>query len=434
MASTLTDIFRVLKEIRDKESPSVGLAVRRGSTVVDLRDVTASLNNLLTELQSQSTTLSTLALQTAVDGVEGLLTTIRNNADGVEALLTTIRNNADGVEALLTTIDTDVGVTAQVRLPAIEVLLTTIRDNADGVEGILTTIDADTGAMTIDLAAIETLITAGNVDLAAMEALLITIRDNADGVEGILTTIDADTGAMVIDLAAIEVLLTTIRNNADGVEAGQTTNHGKLDDIISALNSPNASGDEWLGKISGSLSALEAINQDIEDALKQPITGLDWGGLILIDTTAQLVLLATIDADTNAVRNSTDAIEAVAEEDESDVFNNSIIDTHTTCTIRPAVAETLKIVGLDLTNDTATARTAIVYLSNGTVHTRIQLVPSLGAAGGAFLFGPDSEIEIRRDLFIRIVFSAAADASGYSIDYGHINLVGQTDPVFTSIA
>lgn len=43
------------------------------------------------------------------------------------------------------------------------------------IKSLLTTIDADTGAMATDLAALETLVTAGNVDLAAIEVLLTTL-------------------------------------------------------------------------------------------------------------------------------------------------------------------------------------------------------------------------------------------------------------------
>lgn len=72
------------------------------------------------------------------DGVEGLLTTIRDNADTVEALLTSLGGYTDGVEGLLTT----------------------IRDNADqlegytdGIEALLTTIAGKDFATQTTLAA-----------------------------------------------------------------------------------------------------------------------------------------------------------------------------------------------------------------------------------------------------------------------------------------
>ena len=59
------------------------------------------------------------------------------------------------------------------------------------------TIDSDTNDIKTDMAAIEVLLTAANVDHAANEVLL--------------TGIDADTNAIKVDMAAIEVLLTAAK-------------------------------------------------------------------------------------------------------------------------------------------------------------------------------------------------------------------------------
>lgn len=79
--------------------------------------------------------------------------------------------------------------------------------DSDG-NALLGTIDADTGsilldtnAMVVDLAAIEVLITAGNIDLAAMEALLITI--------------DADTSVIAGDTTSIDSILTALSKAED---------------------------------------------------------------------------------------------------------------------------------------------------------------------------------------------------------------------------
>ena len=69
-----------------------------------------------------------------------------------------------------------------------------VTNNANQV--LLGTIDSDTNDIKTDMAAIEILLTAANVDHAANEVLL--------------TGIDADTNAIKIDLAAIEVLETAI--------------------------------------------------------------------------------------------------------------------------------------------------------------------------------------------------------------------------------
>lgn len=133
------------------------------------------------------------------------------------------------IDALLTTMDADTSA-MRTDLAAIEVLITSSNALLTGGNAILTTIDADTGAMRVDLAAIEVLITSTN---------------------SLLTTIDADTGAMVIDLAAIEVLNTT--NNASLV-----TIEAVLDTI--EVNTQASGGSTVAGSlISGGLSVAAAM-------------------------------------------------------------------------------------------------------------------------------------------------------------------------------
>lgn len=82
---------------------------------------------LLPEIQAIKT--NTDQLEGFTDGIEGLLTTIRDNADQVEALLTALGGNTDQVESLL--------ITIRDNADQMEAFLTTIRDNADSVEAKL---------------------------------------------------------------------------------------------------------------------------------------------------------------------------------------------------------------------------------------------------------------------------------------------------------
>ena len=77
-------------------------------------------------------------------------------------------------------------------------------------------------AMVVDLAAMETLLTAANVDHAANEVLL--------------TGIDADTDAIKTDMAAIEVLLTAANVDHAANEALLTTIDSDTNDTKNALN------------------------------------------------------------------------------------------------------------------------------------------------------------------------------------------------------
>tara|TARA_R100000008_G_scaffold1947_1_gene1610 strand:+ start:13608 stop:14462 length:855 start_codon:yes stop_codon:yes gene_type:complete len=90
----------------------------------------------------------------------------------------------------------------------------TIIGHVDGIETLLGTIDADTNDIKTDMAAIEVLLTAANVDHAANEVLL--------------TGIDADTNDIKTDIAALEVLVTATNSKIDTLDA-------VVDNVLTAL-------------------------------------------------------------------------------------------------------------------------------------------------------------------------------------------------------
>ena len=112
-----------------------------------------------------------------------------------------------------------------VDLAAIEVLLTAANVDHAANEVLLGTIDADTNAIKVDMAAIEVLLTAANVDHAANEVLL--------------TGIDADTNAIKVDMAAIEVLLTAANVDHAANEVLLGTIDSDTNDIKTATESSN---------------------------------------------------------------------------------------------------------------------------------------------------------------------------------------------------
>ena len=71
---------------------------------------------------------------------------------------------------------------------------------------LLTTIDTDTGAMVTDLAAIEVLLTAANVDHAANEVLLTTIAGDTTSLDGKVTA--CNTGAVVLSSGTVTTVST----------------------------------------------------------------------------------------------------------------------------------------------------------------------------------------------------------------------------------
>lgn len=132
-----------------------------------------------------------------------------------------------------------------VDLAALEVLSTAANVDLAAIEVLLGTIDSDTGAAATDLAAIEVLITAGNVDLAALETLITAGNVDLAAVEVLLGTIDADTGAAATDLAAIEVLIAAgnvdlaaievLLGTIDGDTGNTATATGNRDEVLSVM-------------------------------------------------------------------------------------------------------------------------------------------------------------------------------------------------------
>ena len=129
--------------------------------------------------------------------------TIIGHVDGIETLITSTNSKIDTLDA--------VQDNALTKLGEIETT-----NNANQV--LLGTIDADTDAIKTDMAAIEVLLTAANVDHAANEALL--------------TTIDSDTNDIKTDMAAIEVLLTAANVDHDAIETATEASQASLADMI----------------------------------------------------------------------------------------------------------------------------------------------------------------------------------------------------------
>ena len=129
----------------------------------------------------------------------------------------TIIGHVDGVETLLGTIDSDTN-DIKTDMAAIEVLLTAANVDHAANEVLLTGIDEDTNAIKVDMAAIEVLLTAANVDHAANEALL--------------TTIDSDTNDIKTDIAALEVLSTAANVDLAEIEVATEASQAALEKML----------------------------------------------------------------------------------------------------------------------------------------------------------------------------------------------------------
>ncbi len=466
MATPHEEFFRLVREIRDtlvKKDQSVVAIPRSSKTVVDFTNLTASLNNLLSELQTQTTTLSTLALQSAVDGIEALLATIDADTgamvvdlDAIETLITAGNVDLAALETLLTASNVDLAaietlITAgNVDLAALEVLITTANADIAQIDTTLsiansnraanqTANQTDFDAMVTDLAAIEVLITAGNVDLAAIEALLITIDADtgnigAQNLEATQQDLKTQLVAANVDLAAIEALITTANSNR---ASNQTANQTDFDAIVVDL----AAMEVLLAAIdantdpSGGSSALVSGGSTV--AASMISGGLSVAGALVSGGAS--VLVATSSGDILA--DIAEDMRTVLENATGDVLIGAVASGDTTFTIRPSTGQRVAIESLQIFNNHATlTRVFEFFWSDGTNH-----VPMLPATvsitsqnkamiGSSFHNSHVQRYILTRNKFLRVVADGAADANEFDITCAFETLVGTNAPTFTSIA
>ena len=167
-----------------------------------------------------------------VDGVETLLGTIDSDTDAIKTAVELLDNAVDGnylnVNANIAGTDFVGGagaVAAGVQrvtlasddpavtdLAAIEVLLTAANVDHAANEVLLTGIDADTDAIKTDMAAVEVLLTAANVDHAANEALLTTIDSDTNDIK---TATEASQAALEKMLYGTALAVTAVHGGSD---------------------------------------------------------------------------------------------------------------------------------------------------------------------------------------------------------------------------
>lgn len=333
MATTREQFFKVLKDISAQldrlERPSLIVHGGRRKTVVS----TLALENLLTTL---NTTLSLLltafnaedfASETSLVAQGGVdsrtFSDIVNQLIGVNARTAETRDNvATGnidlaaIEVLITAGNVDLAA-IEVDLAAIEVLITAGNVDLAAMESLLTTIDLDTDAMATDLAAIETLLTtidgdtsAINVDIAAIEILNTTSRDH-------LAAIESDTGPMQVDIAAIEVLLTTIDSVLDSMNSKLNT----IDSIDYFLSGDTTDGGDLLNELQSidqNWNILSVNQLNLAAILTAVLNNATSGRQDTMNTH-----LAAIETDTGEIAVDTAALEVLS------IVNTKQITNHT---------------------------------------------------------------------------------------------------------
>ena len=168
----------------------------------------------------------------ALGGADGDYVAFQMNADG--ALYVDVANGGvlesavDGLETLLTGIDADTDA-IKTDAAAIEVLLTAANVDHAANEALLTTIDEDTNAIKGHVDGIETLITSTNSKIDTFDAVLDNILTKNTEIDTVLDTIKVDTEAIetavelldnAIDGSQMQVDVVAISAQSDGTYIG----------------------------------------------------------------------------------------------------------------------------------------------------------------------------------------------------------------------
>ena len=319
------------------------------------------LDKIVQNTASTSLTADSLALDVSVDGLEGLQTATNTKLDTLETTLTAIETDIAALEVLSTAANVDLAAmevlltAANVDHAANEVLLTAIDadtsniadntsllrdavyiDDADWSDGSSkhmltggvyrsgghTITDGDTGpfavdsqgrlqvelsptdnavldAMVVDLAAIEVLMTAANVDHAANEVLLTSI-DNELGtiraavaasavddaaIEVLLTAANVDHAANEVLLTAIDAVLDTIKVDTEAIETAVESVDASITSIIKNEDAAHSSGDRGIMALAVSQTVPTRVGGDGDYS---PLTTNGAGALYTMNVAGQM--------------------------------------------------------------------------------------------------------------------------------------------------
>ena len=151
----------------------------------------------------------------------------------------------------------------------------------------------DNAAMLTDLAAMEVLLTAANVDHAANEALLITIDADTNAIKTNTAAIEVSADALIAanhtDLVAIDAVLDTIKIDTEAIETATEaiqTDAAAIEVLLTAANVDHAANEVLLTGIDADTNAMK------------------------VDLAAIEILLTAIDADTNTIQTNTGTSDA----------------------------------------------------------------------------------------------------------------------------
>ena len=210
----------------------------------------------------------------ALGGTDGDYVPFQMNADG--ALFIDVANGGvlesavDGLETLLTA--------ANVDHAAIEVLLTAANVDHAANEALLITIDEDTNAIKGHVDGIETLITSTNSKIDTFDAVLDNILTKNTEIDAVLDTIDADTGAIKTAVEVIDNAIIGSEMQVDVVAAlpagsntiGKLAANSGVDigdvDITSIAAGDNNIGNVDIVSLPASTNTIEVVGDAAENA------------------------------------------------------------------------------------------------------------------------------------------------------------------------
>lgn len=210
MAATLTDILRILKDIRDKPGPShIVSPGQRGQSFSDAA-IIAAIDATATTLSSLLVLITTIESDTALNrsfngNNQTSLNLIEADMNSIEPNITILKDNSNDIETLITTMDAVIDL--------IKTNTDDLKTNSDDIKTAVEDLENNfdiLGSMGIPI-------------LASAASLVLIVADLNEGGRNIAEILDQDLGTIDASLNAIEA-------DTGSMASSLTAISGKIED------------------------------------------------------------------------------------------------------------------------------------------------------------------------------------------------------------
>jgi len=294
-------------------------AIETDAAAIEALLTAANVDHAAVEVLLTGIDADTDAIKTDIAALEVLSTAANVDLAAMEVLLTAANVDHAANEVLLTAIDADTSNIADNTSLLRDAVYIDDADWNDGASkhmltggvyrsGGHTITDGDTGpfavdsqgrlqvelsptdnavldAMVVDLAAIEVLLTAANVDHAANEVLLASIDNDLGAIRAAVSASAVDDAANEVLLTAIDAVLDTIKVDTEAIETAVESVDASITSIVKSEDAAHSNGDRGIMALAVSQTVPSRLGGDGDYS---PLTTNLGGALYTMNVAGQM--------------------------------------------------------------------------------------------------------------------------------------------------